>query len=216
MGRSTKLKKSRKTKRSKSTEDANVVSKQNDIIESLDGKESLSPLEMEDDKLKVTEVKVKESNSPIEELKEFVENEDNVPDDQIKESDSMVEDSGADDKRFKVKKVSNVSSETTFFSNVSNVSIETNYLSCNDSTDDNDEKIIESNEGQDLSIKKTSLDTSLPGEYAHTKVGESRYSKKEFLGPQELIEFIQAKKSMRCKEPKEDKVSNLRRPKFPR
>ena len=128
----------------------------------------------------------------------------------------MLEDSGADDKRFKVKKVSNVSSETTFFSNVSNVSIETNYLSCNDSTDDNDEKIIESNEGQDLSIKNTSLDTSLPGEYAHTKVGESRYSKKEFLGPQELIEFIQAKKSMRCKEPKEDKVSNLRRPKFPR
>ena len=216
MGRSTKLKKSRKTKRSKSTEDANVVSKQNDIIESLDGKESLSPLEMEDDKLKVTEVKVKECNSPIEELKEFVENEDNVPEDQIKESDSLVEDTGADDKRFKVKKVSNVSSETTFFSNVSNVSIETNYLSCNDSTDDNDEKIIESNEGQDLSIKNTSLDTSLPGEYAHTKVGESRYSKKEFLGPQELIEFIQAKKSMRCKEPKEDMVSNLRRPKFPR
>ena len=215
MGRSTKLKKSRKTKRSKSTEDANVASKQNDIIESLDGKESVSPLAMEDDKLKVTEVKVTEYNSPIEALKESMETEDNVPDDQMKESDSMVEDSGAEDKRFKIKKVSNVSSETTFFSNVSNVSIETNYLSCNDSTDDNDEKIIESNERHDLSIKNTSIDTSHPGEYAQTKVGESRYSK-EFLGPQELIEFIQAKKSMRSKEPKEDKVSNLRRPKFPR
>ena len=206
MGRSTKLKKSRKTQRSKSTEDANVASKQNDIIESLDGKESVSPLAMEDDKIKVTEVKVKDCNSPFEELEEF---------DQTKESDSMVEDSVAEDKRFKVKKVSNVSSSTTFYSNVSNVSIETNYLSCNDSTDDNDEKIIESNERHDLSIKNTSLDTSHPGEYAQTKVGESRYSK-EFLGPQELIEFIQAKKSMRSKEPKEDKVSNLRRPKFPR
>ena len=214
MGRSTKLKKSRKTKRSKSTEDANVASKQNDIIESLDGKESVSPLAMEDDKLKVTEVKVTEYNSPIEALKESMETEDNVPEDQMKEPDSMVEDSGAEDKRFKVKKVSNVSSSTTFYSNVSNVSIETNYLSCNDSTDDNDEK-IESNESQDLSIKNISLDTSHPGEYAMTKVGESRYSK-EFLGPQELIEFIQAKKSMRSKEPKEDKVSNLRRPKFPR
>ena len=214
MGRSTKLKKSRKTKRSKSTEDANVASKQNDIIESLDGKESVSPLAMEDDKLKVTEVKVTEYNSPIEALKESMENEDNVPDDQMKESDSMV-DSGVEDKRFKVKKVSNVSSSTTFYSNVSNVSIETNYLSCNDSTDDNDEKIIESNERHNLSIKNTSIDTSHPGEYAQTKVGESRYSK-EFLGPQELIEFIQAKKSMRSKEPKEDKVSNLRRPKFPR
>ena len=127
----------------------------------------------------------------------------------------MVEDSLAEEKRFKIKKVSNVSSDTTFYSNVSNVSIETNYLSCNDSTDDNDEKIIESNERHDQSIKNTSLDTSHPGEYAQTKVGESRYSK-EFLGPQELIEFIQAKKSMRSKEPKEDKVSNLRRPKFPR
>ena len=215
MGRSTQLKKSRKNKRSKSTEDANVASKQNDIIESLDGKESVYPLAMEDDKLKVTEVKVKDCNSPFEALKESVENEDNVPDDQMKEPDSMVEDSVVEDKRFKVKKVSNVSSSTTFYSNVSNVSIETNYLSCNDSTDDNDEKIIESNERHDRSIKNTSLDTSDPGEYAQTKVGESRYSK-EFLGPQELIEFIQAKKSMRSKEPKEDKVSNLRRPKFPR